>query len=519
MGRTGRYTVVIVLVVLFAATTHGQHRELTAHGDPPDPKDVSAELKRIYEHIDANFDQHVARLQQWARIRNVSNTVDGQPGIWESARFLQQVITKELGCKAEIYAPGITEWGAPGNPVVYARCDVGAKRTIIDYVQSDSMPTWPEDEWEAPPFGGQIIAKPPFKRVLVGRATANHKGREMAEINAMISAKAVTGTLPVNIIYVADHDEERMEIGLRKFMFERPELFKGAEVLFGYGGSQTADGRGEIVGQSVGCVVFDLETSGVRRQEGPGQEPMWRHVKMLGTFFGDGPNGRELRIKGIADAVLPPSPEETEYLRREAAALGRTFESVMRQRTEVRVNMTGIWGGNMAEGYAGSITPAVVKSKIDIRFPPNVDGEDVLKKVRAHLDSHGYSDAKMKVVGIVPWSWANAENDMAQAVRRMYRQFEVPFNEPPRGNYMGLWTAYGPPYLFTRGPLNLPVSRGGLGYGSGAHYGPEYYVIEGDGEKIYGFAGAMKAYATTLYNFAGKNAASTGSAENREERK
>lgn len=484
----------------------GARVPLTAHGDPPDPTDVSDELKRIYKHIDDNFDAHVARLQKWVRIPSISNTVEGQPGIWESAKFIRDVIVNELGCEAEVHAPGITEWGAPGNPIVFGRCDVGAEKTILDYIQSDAMPAWPGEEWEAPPFGGQIVPKPPFKKVIIGRATNNHKGRELAQLNALLSIKAVTGTLPVNMIFVADHDEERMEVGLRKFMFEHADWFEDADAVFGYAGHQLPDGRGEIEGQSIGCVVFELETSGMRSGVGLGQQPMWRHVKMLSTMYGNDPDGYDIKIAGLSDDVLPPSPEETEYIRREAEITGGSFEALMKLRTSVRVNMTGIWGGNMAPGYAGSITPPSVVSKHDIRYPPNVEGKDVLAKIRKHLDDSGYEDVVMRVTGIVDWNWANAETDIARATIRMFEQFGVPYAQPPKGNYMGpRATYYGPTYLFTRGPLQLPVVRAGLGHGVGAHQGPEFYVIEGDGEKIYGFAGAMKGYATVLYNYAGRN--------------
>lgn len=473
---------------------------LTVHGDPPDPADVSDELKRVYKHIDDNFDAHLERLRKWVRIPNVSNTVEGQAGIWESAKFLRDLIVNDLGCSAEIHDPGLTEWGDPGNPVVYGRCDVGADRTVLDYIQADVMPVWPDEEWPAPPFGAQIIERPPFQQVMVGKGANNQKGKEMAQLAALISMKAVTRTLPVNVVFLADHDEERMEVGLRKFMFDHRELFSDVDVAFGYAGAQVADGRGEIVGQSVGAVVFDLETRGP-----PGdwldEQPMWRHINMLTDVFAeDSP-----LIADLTRDVAPPSAEEAAYLRREAEMSGESLDELMKMRTRIRVTITGTWGGNMAPGFAGRYTPPVATSKIDIRFPPNVDGDELIAKVRADLDRKGYKDVTMKVVGVVPWSWANADNEMGDAIRKMYRQFRVPFNEPPQGNYLGAWSPYGPPYLFTRGPLQVPHLRGGLGYGWGSHYGPEFYVIKGDGQKIYGFAGAAKSYATVLYNFAAKN--------------
>jgi acetylornithine deacetylase/succinyl-diaminopimelate desuccinylase-like protein len=346
--------------------------------------------------------------------------------------------------------------------------------------------------------------------VLVGKGANNQKGKEMAQLAALISIKRVTGTLPVNVVFIADHDEERMEVGLRQFMFDHPELFQDVDVAFGYAGAQRADGMGEIVGQSVGTVVFDLEARNPTPGPWPQQQPMWRLVEALEEVFrDDSPLLQEIRRD-----VSPPSPDEEAFLRREVELSGGrlTFEQAMRIRTDVRVSITGLWGGNMAAGYAGNYVPPVATAKLDVRFPPEVDGEEVVERIRAELNRRGYHDLTMNVIGIVPWSWANADNEMGHAIRRMYDQFGVPYNEPPAGNYMGTWTPYGPPYLFTRAPLSVPHLRGGLGYGWGSHYGPEFYVIEGDGERIYGFAGAAKSYATVLYNYAGRNPPGGGGA-------
>ncbi len=506
-------TVRTLLVVMFAMLAGIGLSPAQQHGDPPDPTEVSDELKRVYGHIDANFDTHVDRLREWIKIPSISNLVEGQPGIWDSAVFLRDLITEELGCQAEIHHPGIGDWGAPGNPVVYGRCDVGADKTIIDYVMADVMPIWPEEDWPAPPFGGQIIEKPPYKKVMVGRGASNQKGHEMAQLNALISIKAATGTLPVNMIFIVDHDEERQEIGIRSFMMEHPELFE-ADAVFGLGAGQGANGQGRVGGAaSIGNLVFDLEThplAGLNASDGmaPGvglwlpEQPMWRHMQMLQLFAEDS----ELR-RQMAEGVIQPSAAEMEYLRQRAESSGRSFEEILRVRTGVRVAIMGTWGGNMVPGYAGHHRPPVAASKIDIRYPPNVDGEVLAELIRDYLDNHDYADVKMNVIGDVPWSYANTDTEIADAIRAMYRQFGVPFEEPPAGDFLGTATARWPDYLFTRMPLQLPTARGGLGYGTGAHFHPEgeYYVIEGDGERVYGFAGAMKSYATTLYNYAGLN--------------
>ncbi len=484
---------------------------LTIHGDPADPTDVPAELKKIYARIDADFDRHVARLQQWVRIPSVSNTVEGRPAIWESARFIRDVIVKELGCPAQIHDPGLTDWGAPGHPVVYGRCDVGAKKTLLLYAMGDAMPIYGrEPVWTHEPFGAQLFERPPYKLVMAGRAANNNKGKDLGTINALLSIKAVTGTLPVNVIIVVEHDEERMDLGLRKFMFDHPELFRDADAAFVHGGNgQMADGRGQISGQSIGCVVFDLETSSGAPGFWLDPQPLWRHLKMITTLL----NEESSLIKGLERDVLPMSAEELAYYKREAAAPGAaSLEESIRLRTGVRVTVTGTWSGNMAPGYAGNYRPPVASSKIDIRYPPGVDGEDIVKRVRVELDRLGYPDVKTNVVGIVPWSWANADTEIAAAALKMFRQFGVPYAAPPKGNFMPVGgTYYGPNYLFAREPLKLPVVVAGLGWGAGSHADNEYYVMKGDGKRIYGFAGAMKAFATLLYNWAAEPATPSSS--------
>ncbi len=111
-----------------------------------------------------------------------------------------------------------------------------------------------------------------------------------------MSIKAVTGTMPVNLIFVAEGDEERMDIGLRKFVKDHPDLFAGADALIGEGGGQSPSGSAGVGGGSEGCVYIELTTSGKAWGRGPVQSdihgsnkrgvdsPAWRHIKMLSSL-------------------------------------------------------------------------------------------------------------------------------------------------------------------------------------------------------------------------------------------
>ena len=80
------------------------------------------------------------------------------------------------------------------------------------------MPVTQPDAWVAPPFEAKVIpgsqaGLPDIPRVLIGRGATNSKGPEMSQLNALMAYKAVNGKLPVNVIFIAEGDEERMDIG------------------------------------------------------------------------------------------------------------------------------------------------------------------------------------------------------------------------------------------------------------------------------------------------------------------
>ncbi len=151
----------------------------------------------------------------------------------------------KFGCQqTRVYDVGITEYGTPGNPVVYAKCDFGAPKTLVFYWMYDTMPVTQPENWIAPPFEGRVVtgemaAVPGANKVLVGRGATNTKGPQMIVLNALTSLKEVMGgKLPVNIIFVAEGDEERMSIGLRQFMKQHSDLFKEGDALYSGGPSE-----------------------------------------------------------------------------------------------------------------------------------------------------------------------------------------------------------------------------------------------------------------------------------------
>ncbi|MCC7417944.1 MAG: M20/M25/M40 family metallo-hydrolase [Acidobacteria bacterium] len=512
----------------------------------PDYSSLPPELQKTFTYIDEHIDEHAENLRKWIQQPSISNSGEGIP---ESAEMVKGFY-EELGCQdARVVDTGITEYGSPGNPIVYAKCDFGAPKTVAVWWQYDTMPVTQPDNWIAPPFearvvDGQTAVVPTASRVIIGRGATNSKGGEMATLNAFRSLKAVMGTLPVNLIFVAEGDEERMDIGLRKFFQDHSDLMQEADVLWGGGGSE-------------GCVYVELTTSGTSWGRGPTisdihgvnkrtvDSPAWRHIKMLSSLISD--DGNTPLIKGWFENKEAPTPAEVAQMKEQAknmdlVAMAKSngvaryihdtpYEVLKDGRFETSFNLDGIWGGNMYAGGAGAILPNKVTSKHNIRYVPRMMGLDIVKKIRAQLDANGYKDVEMKLIGDVPWSRGtkNPDNDMTLAHRKAgdymaqvglggQRRFGADGaaaariadpnflnDEAASANLGGYW----PSYLWADGEVGekvgtiaIPMGSGGGGGGGGrAHAANEYYTVESL-NKSGGMASAEKSAAAALFEFA-----------------
>jgi acetylornithine deacetylase/succinyl-diaminopimelate desuccinylase-like protein len=503
----------------------------------PDASRIPPELQKVFDNIDQNLDQHVVNLQKWIQQPSISNSGEGIP---ESAQMVKGFF-EQLGCQeSRVYDIPMTEWGQPGNPVVYAKCDEGAEHTLLIYWMYDTMPITQPDAWVSPPFEARLVEYPPFKKVLIGRGADNSKGPQMVQWNAFMAIKEVVGKLPVNLIFVAEGDEERMSIGLRQFVRDHPELFKDAEAMYRFG-SQGRSGGGELSGGSEGCVYIELTTSGERWGRGPvasnihgahkrsTDSPAWRHIQMLSTLVAD--NGNKVLVPGFYDGAVPLSEQEMAMLKKAAEKVDLKvaaqnlgvarfisddpLEYMKMSRYGISLNLDGIWAGNMYPKGAGAILPNKITSKHNMRYVPNMDGIEMVKKIRAYLDKEGYEDVEMTIIGDVPWSKMRYDTKVAQALMTTYDIFQIPYSTPPSEE--SILGPYWPAYLFVndkKTAINMPIVGGAAGYGAGAHAANEFWVIEG-AEKVYGMAGAEKSVAAFLYAYAGlippaKPADSTG---------
>ncbi|MEZ4516900.1 MAG: M20/M25/M40 family metallo-hydrolase [Chloroflexota bacterium] len=129
-------------------------------------------------------------------------------------------------------------------------------------------------------------------------------------------------------------------------------------------------------------------------------------------------------------------------------------------------------------GYQGpgpkTVLPAKAMAKVDFRLVPNQTPEEIVAKLRAHLDAEGFADIEIRLLGGVRPARVDPDNPFVKltidAAQDVYGV--EPIVEPLIGGS-------GPNYPFIN-VLGLPVVSAGVGYPDGRAHAPNENIRVGD---------------------------------------
>ncbi|MEO6487347.1 MAG: M20/M25/M40 family metallo-hydrolase, partial [Thermoanaerobaculia bacterium] len=465
----------------------------------------------VYRYIDKNVGPHLANLQRWVRQRSISAQNDG---IRDMAEMLRKDLLA-LGFKEAELVP------TTGHPGVFGYYDAGAKKTLVVYMMYDVQPVEPET-WKVPPFDGAIVDHD-LGRVLMARGATNQKGPERAFLNAVEAIRAVKGKLPVNLMVVAEGEEELGSPHYPEVIDRYEARLRAAHGVFFPMNGQNPSGAVTVNLGVKGILYFEMEATG-NAQGGPTRAeihgslkaitdaPVWRLTQALASLTS--PDGNTIRVKGYYDTIRLPSTEEqrlfkgmlADWITEEPAmrkSLGVTQwiegmsgkESLRRYLFDTTLNIDGIWGGYAGEGVK-TILPHKATAKVDSRLVPNQTPERALALIRQHLDEHGFKDIAIRRLSGYPPAQTSVDTPLVRAGLAVYNKYGLKPSVSPR---LGGSAPY---YVFTD-RLKLPLLAGGIGHGSGAHAPNEYMVVESKpGSKVAGLADVEKFYVDLLYALA-----------------
>jgi acetylornithine deacetylase/succinyl-diaminopimelate desuccinylase-like protein len=473
---------------------------------------AASDRAAIYRQIEQRHDESVQRLQEW--IRQPSIAAENR-GVTEGCDLAMRML-REAGFQHVERRP------TDGQPGIFATLDAGAKRTIGLYFMYDVKQANPE-EWSSPPWEARLVDMPGLGQVVMGRGAVNQKGPQSALIAALHAIQGAGRKVPVNLVLVAEGEEEIGSPHFGQVVLASPvrEALAKCEGVFMPEAAQDLDGNVTISLGAKGIVECELVSSGEKWGRGPAKDihssnrarvdsPAWHLVHALNTLVD--PVTGDPAIDGLTDAVRALSTAEKTMLDEAARRIDEETakrsmgvkhwarDASWRQALEdlagrPTVNIEGLVGGYTGQGGM-TILPHRAAAKLDLRLVPEMTHKDSAAKLKAHLARRGFGDIEVNVTGGYDPTTTPMDARIVRAGSEVYRAGGIePIFWPRRG---GSW----PGYVFTGEPLRLPAGHFGLGHGLRAHAPDEYFLIDSKNPKLHGLDAAVRSYVDYLYALA-----------------
>ncbi len=428
-------------------------------------------LTRIDQTIEQGMETYIGWL---ARLCAQPSVAAQNQGIKECADLVAAML-KEQGYSAEILP-------TPGSPVVLGEGGQGS-RTLLFYNHYDVQPAEPFELWESPPF--ELTRK---GDLLVARGVGDDKGHLVTRLAALAAIKQATGKLPCKVKFVVEGEEEIGSVHLPEFVVQHKDRLAADACIWEFGQVDYEGHFEQILGmRGIMYVELSARTADVDTHSGTGgsifPNAAWRLVWALATL--KDPNERIL-IPGFYDNVLPPTERDLQMLAALPDKAAKYKESF-----GVKTFLKGMTGGvelgraevfeptcticGLTSGYQGAgsktIIPAEARAKVDFRLVPNQSPDEILEKLRQHLDAQGFADVEITPLGGEHPARTNPDDPFVQIVGETAR--EVYGSEPVVRPIVG---GSGPNYPFIE-VLGLPVAMAGIGHYDGKAHAPNENIV------------------------------------------
>lgn len=420
---------------------------------------------RVDAYIQDHLDEWIAELSTLCAQPSVSAQ---SLGIRECAALVADMLRKR-GFVAEIIPTA-------GHPVVYAEARGKSSKTLMFYNHYDVQPPEPLELWDSPPF------EPTLREgALYARGVSDDKGHIVCRLAAIDAIKAVTGELPCNIKFLIEGEEEISSVSLPPFIKANREKLAADACIWEFGGVNEAGIPMQDAGMRGICYVeLRAKTAILDAHSGLGgsifPNAAWRLVWALNTLKDP---DEHIRIPGFYDNVVPPTQRDLELL----DALPDESQNYLK-RYGLKGFLKGLTGGlelkregvfvptcticGLTSGYQGpgskTVLPAEASAKVDFRLVPNQTPEEIVAKLRKHLDAEGFGDIEVAFIGGEAPGRIDPDHPflklVVEAARGIYEHDMLV--APMIGGS-------GPNHAFIE-YLNVPIATAGVGYpGSRAH--------------------------------------------------
>ncbi len=335
----------------------------------------NAQLQPVLDRIDADLNNSLERLFALLRIKSIS----GDPAFAGDCKAAADHLARDiatLGFATEVRPTA-------GHPAIVAKANGGGGKRphVLFYGHYDVQPVDPLNLWHRPPFEPVITDHADGRKIIVARGAEDDKGQLMTFVEACRAWKAVTGSLPVDITFLIEGEEEIGSKNFVPFLEANRDEFK-ADFALVCDTSMWDPETPAITTSLRGLLYEEVKIKAASRDlhsgvyGGGAQNPIRVLTRILGSLHDE--NGH-ITIPGFYDGVkdLPPDIlaqwkklDLTPFLKSIGLSIpaGEKDRLLIEQVTSrPTCDVNGIIGGYTGEG-SKTVIPAEASAKISFRL-------------------------------------------------------------------------------------------------------------------------------------------------------
>lgn len=367
-------------------------------------------------------------LMQIVTIPSVSTNPENKQDMVSAAGWIAEKL-KSLGIDKVQVMP------TAGHPVVYGEwLKAPGKPVVLIYGHYDVQPSEPNELWHSQPFEPTARGEN-----LYGRGASDMKGQIIACFSAIESIIRTSGSLPVNVKFIIEGEEEIGSPSLTAFLKENKDLL-ASDVALNPDAGMIAPNTPTIVYALRGLAYFELRVYGPSGDLHSGlyggvvHNPAQALCELIAGMHDA--QGR-ITLPGFYDSVRALSAEE----RVELARLP-SDEEYFKQQTGVQE----VWGeagytpnervgarptlevNGMLSGFTGkgskTVLPAHAMAKISMRLVPDQDPAEVHQQLCKYLQANAPSTIRWELIAMQggPASITDPHHPAAQALGKALEQ-------------------------------------------------------------------------------------------------
>ncbi len=402
-------------------------------------------MANIQSYLSEKRETHLEELKELLRIPSISALSEHKGDIKAAADWVANALMKAGLENVEIIPTN-------GHPIIYADwLHAPGKPTALIYGHYDVQPVDPLHLWTTPPFEPDIRDEK-----LYARGATDDKGQFYMHVKVVEAILQTTGTLPVNIKFCIEGEEEIGSPHLPLFLEEQTDKLKSDVVVIS-DSSLFERGKPCILYGLRGLCALQLDVKGAKGDLHSGvygggvPNSIHALVEILASMHDkDG----QITIDGFYDKVTPLTDEERQAFKElnfdevklqkdlELSSLygekGYTFLEQTTARPTLEIN--GIYGGFQGEGTK-TVLPSEAGAKITCRLVGEQDPDEIWELIENHVDKHTPTGVTVKVTRfdkgnpyVTPF-----DHPVIQAAARAYEK------------------GYGVPPVYTRGGGSIPI--------------------------------------------------------------